>query len=223
MIQQLFTRTGFVALSLMVAACGSVATPEFQPVETEEIIEVAEADLTEEPTETIEVIATEELPTATPEPTATAIPTVVTEEATEVVTEEAIAADDFSTLIAEAIANGDPVNGQAVYNQQYTTAVGPWICASCHSVDESQLRLVGPPMWGIYERAEERIAESGDADPVEYVRNSILMPTAYIVPADAGGPYPENLMPPNYGEVLTEQELNDVVAYILTLGNPNAE
>jgi mono/diheme cytochrome c family protein len=41
-----------------------------------------------------------------------------------------------------------------------------------------------------------------------------------IVPPDENGvPYPENLMPQNYGEVLTEDQLNDLVAYVLSLGN----
>ncbi|MEL6151056.1 MAG: cytochrome c [Chloroflexota bacterium] len=208
---------------------------------TEEVVEVAEEPTAVPPTETPEPTdvpptattaptETPVSPTATPEPTevppkATTEPT---EEVVEVIETEEMVAEaeevasgeaDVETLIAEAIAAGDVENGQAIFNAQYDTAVGPWICASCHSVDESALRLVGPTMWDIHETAVERIAESGDPDPVTYVRNSILMPMAYIVPPDAGGPYPENLMPPNYGELLTEQELADVVAYLLTLGN----
>lgn len=119
--------------------------------------------------------------------------------------------------VAVAIAEGDIALGQQVFNQQYDTSVGPWICASCHSVDEARVRLVGPGLWGMAETSETRITESGDADAVEYVYNSIVNPMAYIVPADQGGAYPENLMPPNYAEVLSEEELDAVVAYVLSL------
>lgn len=174
------------------------------------------------PTETI-------APTATP----TAAPTeaVPTEEAevaadgdeAEEAVEDAEQADETTDVIASAIARGNVENGRTIFNQQYDTSVGPWICASCHSVDENQQRLVGPPMWGIYERAAQRAEDAGVADEVVYMHQSINAPQAYIVPADAGGAYPENLMPPNYEELFTEQELDDLTAYLLTLGNPNYE
>jgi mono/diheme cytochrome c family protein len=102
----------------------------------------------------------------------------------------------------------------------YQTSSGGWMCASCHSVDASEARLVGPGLYNIYMRAEERIVESGDPDVVTYVVNSIIHPADYHVQADP--PYPENLMPQNYEEVLTEQELADVVAYVLSLGYPES-
>ncbi len=107
--------------------------------------------------------------------------------------------------------------GQKVFNQSYDTASGPWICASCHSVDESQIRLVGPGLWGLAQTAEERIVESGEDSVTEYIHNSIVHPNDYIVPGDSAGPYPENLMPANYGDILSEEELDGLVAYIITL------
>lgn len=55
-------------------------------------------------------------------------------------------------------------------------------------------------------------AEEASTDPVEYVRTSILDPGAYLVPG-----FPDYLMPRIYGEIFTEAEINDLVAYILTL------
>ncbi len=217
-----------------------------EEAETEEPTEETEpvAEATKEPTATTEptdrptatpeptdppTATTEptDPPTATPEPTDEPTPEPTAEEATEDATEEtedtaAAAEGDFEQLVADAIAAGNPEAGQTVFNTSYDTSSGPWMCASCHSVDESQVRLVGPGLWNLHERAAERIEESGDANPVEYVRNSILNTGAYIVPADEGGPYPENLMPANYGEVLTDEELTNLVAYLLTLGNENA-
>ena len=203
------------------------ASTEEPAEETEAVTEPTEAP-TEEPTATTEPTnpptATPEPtdpPTATPEPTDEPTVEPTTEEVEETEEAEAAAGDDFEQLVADAIAAGDPEAGQAVFNASYDTSSGPWMCASCHSVDESQVRLVGPGLWNIHERAAERIEESGDADPVEYVRNSIVNTGAYIVPPDEGGPYPENLMPANYGDVLTDEELTNLVAYLLTLGNEN--
>ncbi len=123
-------------------------------------------------------------------------------------------------LVAAAIAAGDVANGQTVFGAMYQTSGGGWMCSSCHSVDESEARLVGPGLYNIYTRAEERIAESGDPDVVTYVVNSIIYPADYHVSADPA--YPENLMPQNYEEVLTEQELADVVGYVLSLGYPGS-
>jgi len=204
-----------------------------EAIETEEVVadatEEAVVEATEEVVETEEAVveATEEVVETEEAAAANATEEILaelTEEAVE--TEEAVAAEeesgeaDFDAMIAEAIAVGDVENGQRIFNESYNTSVGPWICASCHSVDEAAIRLVGPPLWDLHERvATVRLEESGEPDPITYVHNSILMPQAYIVPGDAAGPYPENLMPTNYGEILTEQELNDVTAYILTLGN----
>lgn len=50
------------------------------------------------------------------------------------------------------------------------------------------------------------------SDPVEYIRTSILDPSAFVVPS-----FPDNLMPKNYAEIFTEDEINDLIAYLLTL------
>jgi mono/diheme cytochrome c family protein len=153
------------------------------------------------------------------EPTPEAAPEE-TELAPEETPEAAVPSEEMMVLVAEAIAAGDVENGRTVFNESYATSLGSWQCASCHSVNSARSRLVGPGMYDLYVIAEERLAESGDQDVVTYIRNAITMPNAHIVQEEPA--YPENLMPGNYGEVLTEQELADVVAYILTLGNPEA-
>lgn len=202
--------------ALTLAACGAVATPEWEvsEAETDAAEEAHSEEATVEPT-VVPPTATIVPPTATTvPPTATPVPPTATP--TEAPTEApAVEADP----IAEAIAAGDATNGQAIFVASYAVGGAQWMCSTCHSVDASQARLIGPGLWGLYERADERAAESGDTDGVQYVLNSILHPNDYIVPADAVGPYPEGLMPANYSEVLSDQDLADLVAYLLTLGN----
>ena len=85
-------------------------------------------------------------------------------------------------------------------------------CANCHSVDASEARLVGPGLWNLSQRAEERVADSGAANGFDYIYASIANSNAYIVDT-----YPEGVMPNTYNEILTEAQLNDLVAYLLTL------
>lgn len=50
---------------------------------------------------------------------------------------------------------------------------------------------------------------------VEYVRQSILTPNAYIVPS-----YNANYMFQNYSTVLSDEQINSLVAYVLSLEKP---
>ncbi len=224
-LHKLYLIFGILLMTAAISACGTVAQPEWQVSDAGEaaeaealdeegadMVEELEVEPTAEPTRTLPPPTPTDVPTQTPmpEPTATLEPTPEPTEAAEAAAE--------GDIVAQAIAMGDLENGQTIFNQTYNTSSGPWLCASCHSVDESQIRLVGPGLWGIYETAESRIAESSDEDVVTYVRNSILHPNDYIVPADNAGPYPQNLMPQNYGDIFSDADLNDVVAYTLSLG-----
>lgn len=193
-----------ILIILLVAACGRKFPDEPIPVTASSTsvpaTEVVTQEVIEEETEAV-LITTEE-PSEEIEATA---------EATQEIEAES---DD---IFAAALAAGDPANGQTIFNASYTTSAGPWICASCHSVTEDQLRLVGPGLYGIADRSTERSAESGDTDGVAYIHSSIVNPAAYHVVGDPA--YPENLMPPNYGEIFSEQEVNDLVAYLISLNS----
>jgi cytochrome c553 len=111
-----------------------------------------------------------------------------------------------------AVTIGDAARGATLYTTTYNTAQGPWACSLCHNT--GAVRLVGPGMGGI----EARFAAYNLNVPLEnYIHDSIVHPNDFIVPADSGGAYPPNLMPQNYGELLSEQDLSDLVAYILSL------
>lgn len=54
-------------------------------------------------------------------------------------------------------------------------------------------------------------------DAYQYIVHSITRPNDFIAPADSGGAYPAGLMPQNYAQVFSEQQINDLAAYLLTL------
>ena len=206
------------------AACGTVATPVVtaRPSVTGTAVSDAATETpaaTAEPTEEVT-----EAPAATVEPTeeATEAP-AVTAETTEEVTEAPAATVEPTEEATEASAGGagtgddeevtgDPEAGEVVFTTQFTTASGMWMCSQCHSVTPDELRLIGPGLWIVAERGETRV--EGET-AVEYIRNSILHPNDFIAPGDPA--FPPGLMPQNYEEVLTEEQLNDLIAYLLTL------
>jgi len=83
-------------------------------------------------------------------------------------------------------------------------------CIGCHSADGSQ--LVGPTWKGLF-GAPRTLADGSEviADE-EYLRTSMLQPNAAVVEG-----YAEGLMPLDYGQRVSDQELEDIIAYIASL------
>ncbi len=116
---------------------------------------------------------------------------------------------------APTAASSDPISlGEALFS---TTPPG---CAGCHSTTEG-VKLVGPTLAGLRARAEERIHApdyGGSAtDAASYIRESILAPNAFVVTGptySAGG---KSLMPNNFGQTLTDKQVDDLVAYLMSL------
>jgi cytochrome c oxidase subunit 2 len=84
-------------------------------------------------------------------------------------------------------------------------------CVACHSVDGSV--IVGPSWLGIAD--EEVQLDDGSFVTVDagYLRESIIDPNAKVVNG-----FVEGVMPQNFREILTEPQINDLVAYIMSLG-----
>jgi mono/diheme cytochrome c family protein len=80
-------------------------------------------------------------------------------------------------------------------------------CSTCHSTSEDTI-IVGPSLAGVATRAETRVPGQ---DGYTYLLTSILNPEDYLV---AGF---EALMPVTFGRTLTGEELDAVIAYLLTL------
>jgi cytochrome c2 len=82
-------------------------------------------------------------------------------------------------------------------------------CSTCHQTVTGQFGFsVGPNLDGIGERAGRQVDGLG-AD--EYLRQSILEPERHIVSGY------RDIMYPGYSAHLTEQNIQDLIAYLLTL------
>lgn len=180
--------------------CGTAAEaprPTFEPTETFDFsIRVTEAVAVNKGDD-VNVVAV--LPTDTPAPTDTPMPLPTDTPAPTATsappTETAVPTEEPST---EAV--GDPVNGQALFVQN--------ACNACHNVD-SETMLVGPGLLHLGERAATR--QEG-MSAYDYLHQSIVDPNAYVVEGFA-----PNMMPPTFGTTLTEDQINDIIAYLLTL------
>lgn len=80
-------------------------------------------------------------------------------------------------------------------------------CAACHAIVPDTV-VVGPSLTGIATRAITRVDGQSAQD---YLTMSILKPDAYIV---EGFP---NSMPNNFGKRLSGEDVEAVIAYLLTL------
>lgn len=80
-------------------------------------------------------------------------------------------------------------------------------CGPCHSTQPDTI-IVGPSLYGIADRGGSRV---DGLDARTYIYSSILRPDGYLVEGY------EDLMPKDLGKKLTGEELDSVVAYLLTL------
>jgi mono/diheme cytochrome c family protein len=81
-------------------------------------------------------------------------------------------------------------------------------CASCHTV-AGDVVIVGPSLDGIATRAETRVP---GMDAEGYLLESIIDPNNVTVPG-----YLPGSMQQNFTTQLTSEELDQIVAYLLTL------
>lgn len=176
------------ATVLSAVGCGRQLPDVIPTVASTAVVEV----VTQEPTQLVEE--------------ATSEAEVVTEAITSTPADEATVEAEMGTDWATLIANADPANGEVLFGTFYAEA--SFACSNCHS-NASEDRLVGPGLLNIATRAATRVDGIGTE---EYIFTSILHPNDYVVET-----YVADLMPKVYGELLTEQEQYDLVAYLLTL------
>lgn len=81
-------------------------------------------------------------------------------------------------------------------------------CNACHDTTVG-VTIVGPSLKGVAARAATR---KPGLTAIDYLRESIKQPNAYVVQGFAPG-----VMVQNYGVTLTAGQIDDLVAYLLTL------
>jgi cytochrome c551/c552 len=99
-----------------------------------------------------------------------------------------------------ALESADPNRGQ-----QLTAAN---TCLGCHSLDPNQM-LAGPTWHDLAATAATRVQGQSAAD---YLYTSIVNPNTYVVKG-----YQPNVMIQVYGQTLGQQDVADIVKYLLTL------
>jgi mono/diheme cytochrome c family protein len=88
-------------------------------------------------------------------------------------------------------------------------------CKACHAIDTEPTAkgLVGPNLTKIGTEAATMVAGQSARD---YIHDSIVNPSAFIAPNCPSGPCAD-VMPKDFGQKLSQQELDDLVAYLLSL------
>ena len=81
-------------------------------------------------------------------------------------------------------------------------------CSACHATSPDEI-IVGPSMAGIASRAEERMPGTGGR---EYIELSIREPGKFTVEG-----FPENIMPADLADQISAEEMEALIAYLLTL------
>lgn len=180
-----------LAILLIVSACGQSSqapTPTLVPPPTAE------------PTST-PVPTTTSIPTSTPVPTAVPEPTAITPSESNLGGEASI----------DPLEIGDPDRGRdIVWTGGGIMRVG---CVDCHTMDGIDIvdfngDPAAPSLLGISTRAGTRVA---GMSAVDYIRQSIIDPEAYIVEG-----YGYHRMPVGLEYVLSEKDINDLIAFLLT-------
>jgi len=118
----------------------------------------------------------------------------------------------LTVLIAACGGDGGETNTSAIKAGEELfaqTVIGSQAgCITCHSLQEGVV-VVGPSMAGIGSRAGGTVSGQTADD---YLTASILDPDAYVVDGFSPG-----IMPKVWGDELTSEQVEQLVAYLLTV------
>ena len=183
-----------------------------EPTDTETLTPTVEIEVTAEPDETVTPAATEALtptveaggllPSPTPSrvsstPTPAATPT---EPAPEAAAEADPALAGLPDDVLAAMTDADPARGE-----QLTLTNG---CIGCHALNPNQV-MAGPTWHNVGATAATRV--EGESAAL-YLYNSIFHPNDYVVEG-----YMPNIMLQIYEQTLNDQDIADIIAYLLSL------
>ncbi len=105
--------------------------------------------------------------------------------------------------IDESLPPGDIERGASLFTQSVSGAPA---CSTCHTVDGTT--SVGPTLAQFSVTASTRV---NGLSPEDYTHHSIVRPAAYVVSGFGNSMYPQ------YAQRLTQQQIADLVAYLLSL------
>ncbi|CAG0946550.1 partial nitric oxide reductase subunit C, partial [Gammaproteobacteria bacterium] len=104
--------------------------------------------------------------------------------------------------------------GQALFR-----SVAP-ACTACHSVAPG-VNMAGPSLGGLATVAQQRISapdyKGAAKDVAGYIRESIVEPSAHVVPGAMYSANGQSFMPATYGKDLKPEQIDQLVAYLASL------
>ncbi|MHC8411231.1 c-type cytochrome [Pseudomonas sp. Hz4] len=130
------------------------------------------------------------------------------------------------TVAQQNVAGGNqppaarPVSGKedpiALGEALFRTTATP-VCSACHSIAPG-VNLAGPSLAGLASRAKQVIASpdyKGKAkDAEDFIRESIVTPSAYLHPGDMFSANGMSFMPDTFAKSLTPEQIDQLVAYL---------
>ncbi len=112
-------------------------------------------------------------------------------------TPAALTADSYLETVTPLLENADPQRGDMLIDE-----LG---CGVCHRVGAAN--GIAPAFAGIADAAPDRRPPLTAA---AYIYESIVHPTAFVLEGYSGA------MPQNYAEIVTDVEIGDIIAYLLS-------
>jgi mono/diheme cytochrome c family protein len=97
--------------------------------------------------------------------------------------------------------DGNAESGMSLFAKQ--------ACSACHVVEKGQSATVGPNLSNIGNRAATR---QRNRTAAQYLWESMMTPNAFVAPGFGRG-----LMPQDFRQKLSSQDVKDLIAYLLTL------
>ncbi|MCU0480392.1 MAG: c-type cytochrome [Anaerolineae bacterium] len=104
---------------------------------------------------------------------------------------------------------GDPIRGQAIYNNLELSGTADQVaCAGCHESEGGTAPLT-EGTWTRWDEIHRLEPQFEGYTFAQYIVESIIYPNAYIAE-----PYAEGVMPIDFGEKLTLQDLADIITFL---------